>query len=196
METTVVSLYEGWMSVFISLSVKSNPIVSAQIPRTRGIYRCSDSLPGLFADFVEELVVGAEGAQPVDEQFEAWGGVAICGQAAEDSAQLPHHLQLLAVEQQLLVAGAGGVDVDRRVDAPLGELAIQPQLHVAGALELFEDRVVHAAVRLDERGGEDRQRAALFDVARRAEELLRRIQGSGVDAAGQDATARWGGEVV
>ena len=114
----------------------------------------------------------------------------------EHAAQLPHHLQLLAVEQQLLVAGARGVDVDRRVDPPLGELAVEAQLHVAGALELLEDRVVHAAVRLDQRRGEDRQRAALFDVAGRAEELLRRVQRTGVDAAGQDAAARRRGEVV
>ena len=49
----------------------------------------------------------------------------------------------LALEEQLLVAGARRVDVDRRVDAALGELAVEPQLHVAGALELLEDHLVH-----------------------------------------------------
>ena len=42
---------------------------------------------------------------------------------------------------------------------------------------------------LDQRGGEDRERAALLDVAGRAEELLRRVQRAGVDAAGHDAAA-------
>ena len=46
-------------------------------------------------------------------------------EAAEDAAQLPHDLQLLAREEDLLAAGAGGVDVDRREDAPVGELAVE-----------------------------------------------------------------------
>ena len=89
-----------------------------------------------------------------------------------------------------------GVDVDGRVDPTLGQLAVEAQLHVAGALELFEDRVVHAAVGLHEGGGQDRQRASLFDVACSAEELLRRVQRAGVDTAGQDAAACRRGQVV
>ena len=94
------------------------------------------------------------------------------------------------------MAGARRVDVDRRVDAALGELAVVAQLHVARALELLEDRVVHAAVGLDQRRGEDGERATLFDVAGRTEELLRRVQRTGVDTAREDAAARRGGEVV
>jgi len=43
-------------------------------------------------------------------------------------------------------------------------------LAVAGALEFLEDHLVHAAAGVDQRGGNDRQRAAFLDVARRAEE--------------------------
>src|SRR2546422_8366780 len=43
----------------------------------------------------------------------------------------------------------------------------------ASALELFEDHVVHARTGIDERSGDDGQRAAFFDVARRAKETLR-----------------------
>ena len=57
----------------------------------------------------------------------------------------------------------------------VGELAAQPQLHVAGALELLEDHLVHLRAGLDERGGDDRQRAAVLDVAGGAEEPLRRV---------------------
>ena len=150
----------------------------------------------MLGDLVEELGVGAERLEAVDEQFQPGGGVAVGGKAAEHAAQLPHHLQLLAVEQQLLVASARRVDVDRRVDPSLGESPVEPQLHVAGALELLEDRLVHPAVRLDEGRGENRERAALLDVARGAEELLRRVQRTGVDTAGEDPPARRCGEVV
>ena len=56
---------------------------------------------------------------------------------------------------------------------------------IAGALELLEDHFVHAAAGIDQRGRDDGQRAAFLDVARRAEEPLRPLQGVGVDAAGQ-----------
>ena len=54
---------------------------------------------------------------------------------------------------------------------------------VAGALELFEDHFVHARAGVDERGGDDGERAALLDVARRAEEALRTLQRVAVHAA-------------
>ncbi len=88
--------------------------------------------------------------------------------------------------QQLFLAGAGAVDVDGREDAAVDQLAVQVQLHVAGALELLEDHVVHPGAGVDQGGGDDRQRAAFFDVAGRAEEPLRPLQGVGVDAAGED----------
>src|SRR6185437_3615732 len=50
--------------------------------------------------------------------------------------------------------------------------AVEDDLHVAGAFELFEDDLVHAAAGLDQRGGDDGERTALFDVAGRAEEAL------------------------
>src|SRR4029079_8559480 len=63
-------------------------------------------------------------------------------------------------------------------------------------LELLEDDLVHLRARLDERGRDDRERPALFDVAGRTEELLGRVQRSGVDATREDATRRRRGEVV
>ena len=56
---------------------------------------------------------------------------------------------------------------------------------VAGAFEFFVDDVVHPAAGVDQRSSNDRQRAAFFDVASRAEEALGFLQGVGVDAAGQ-----------
>src|SRR3546814_5574765 len=85
-------------------------------------------------------------------------------------------LELGAEEQELLVPSRRGVDVDGRVDPALGEAAIEAQLHVAGALELLEDHLVHAAPGLDESGGEDGEAAALLDVAGGADELLGRVE--------------------
>ena len=107
--------------------------------------------------------------------------------------QLPQHpdlLQDVGLEQQLLAARAGAVDVDRRVDPLLGHAAVEVDLHVAGALELLVDHVVHPRAGVDQRGGDDRERAAFLDVARGAEEALRPLQRVGVDAAGQHLARR------
>jgi hypothetical protein len=77
-----------------------------------------------------------------------------------------------------------------REDALLHQLAIEVDLAVAGALELFEDHLVHARAGVDERGGDDGQRAAFLDVARRAEEALGLVQRVGVDTAGEDLARR------
>jgi hypothetical protein len=66
---------------------------------------------------------------------------------------------------------------------------------VTGALEFFEDHFVHAAAGVDQRGGDDRERTAFLDVARRAEEALRPLERVGVDTAGQHL-ARTGNDRV
>jgi hypothetical protein len=55
-----------------------------------------------------------------------------------------------------------------------------------GALELLEDDLVHPASGVDQRGGDDRQGAALLDVPRRTEETLRFVERVGIDAARQN----------
>ena len=64
--------------------------------------------------------------------------------------------------------------------------AVEHDFQVAGAFELLENHFVHLAAGIDQRRGEDRQRAPFFDLAGRAEELLRLLQGVGIDAAGED----------
>ena len=114
--------------------------------------------------------------------------IACCGvERVQHPAQLDRDRQLVGREQQLFLAGRGLVDVDRREDPLVGDLAVELELGVAGALELLEDHRVAGRAGLDQRGGEDRQRAAVLDVARRAEEPLRRVQRGRVDTAGQDA---------
>src|SRR5438105_4718665 len=58
-------------------------------------------------------------------------------------------------------------------------------LGIAGALELLEEDLVPARVGVDERGGDDGERAALLDVARGAHEALGLVQRVRVDAAGR-----------
>src|SRR5581483_7157959 len=92
--------------------------------------------------------------------------------------------------------GAAAEHVDGGEDAPVRELAVQVQLHVAGALELLVDHVIHAAAGVHEAGGHDREAAALLDVSGGAEEALGRIEGDRIDAAGERAAARRDVEVV
>ena len=114
----------------------------------------------------------------------------------EDATQLPDDLELVGSHEELLLARARGVDVDAGEDALVSELAIELELHVAGALELFEDHLVHARAGLDQRGREDRERSAVLDVAGGAEESLRRIERCGVHATREDATGGGSREVV
>src|SRR5690606_25027158 len=67
---------------------------------------------------------------------------------------------------------------------------------VAGALELLEDHRVTGRAGLHHGGGDDRQRAAVLDVARRAEEPLGRVQRGRVDTTGEDAAGSGRGVVV
>ena len=91
-------------------------------------------------DLAEELGVGGGAPGLVDEQFHGLLGV----QRAERAAQLGDGLVLIGRHQQLVAAGAGRHRVDGREDALFRQLAAEPQLHVAGALELLEQHVVHA----------------------------------------------------
>ena len=144
---------------------------------------------------LEELAVAVGLGEAVED---ALGGVAaaVVGEHADHAAQQDDLAVDLVGVEQLLAAGAGADDVDGREVAPLGQLAVEVQLHVAGALELLVDHLVHARAGVDQAGGDDGQGAALLDVARAAEELLGRVQRDGVDAAGQRASGGGDGQVV
>jgi len=59
-------------------------------------------------------------------------------------------------------------------------------LHVSGALEFLINDLVHSRTGLDERGGNDGQRPALFDVSCSAEESLWPMQGIGINTTGEN----------
>src|SRR5664280_857513 len=130
--------------------------------------------------------------QSVEQKLEAFVGA----DRGEHPPHRPDHLEDRLLQEQLLATGAGALDVDSREDALLGELAVQDELAVAGALELLVDDIVHAGAGVDEARTDDRERAALFDVSRGAEEALGRIEGDRVEAAREGSTGWRQGQVV
>ena len=64
-------------------------------------------------------------------------------EAAQQATQTVDDRQFLRIGDELLAAGAGSVDVDGREQSLVRQLAGQAQLHVAGALELLENHLVH-----------------------------------------------------
>src|SRR5581483_6846124 len=133
----------------------------------------------------EELLVVLRLHQAIHHQLYAVRRANLCQHATHQ----PDLLERLLVKQELLAPGPAANHIDRREDTPIGKLAIQVDLQVARALELFVNHVIHAAAGINEAGGEDRQAAAFLDIARRPEKALRRVECDWVDAAGQRATA-------
>src|SRR3989304_10163811 len=122
--------------------------------------RADRVLFGAFDDRAEEAGVVGRPAQPVQDEFGHGHRV----QLLQALAQHPDLTQLLVGEQQFLTPRPRGLDVDGRERAALLQLTVQVQLHVAGALELFVDHVVHPAARVAQGGGGGSQAGALFDL--------------------------------
>ena len=123
--------------------------------------------------------------------FDSSSSIASTGDSGVSTLRSTHtRLRSSFGMQQFFLPGAALLDVDGREHAAIGQLAIEVDLHVAGALELFEDHFVHARAGVDQRGRDDRQRAAFLDVPGRAEEALRALQGVAVHAARQHLARR------
>src|SRR3989440_6441285 len=130
---------------------------------------------GRLGDLHQELDVRPGLLEPVEQEVQRLLGI----QRVQHLAQLEHDRQLVGREQDLFLTGTGRVDVDRREHPLVGDLPVQLQLGVAGALELLEDHRVTGRAGLHQRGGEDRQRTAVLDVAGGAQEPLRRGERGG-----------------
>src|SRR3989442_5337419 len=118
----------------------------------------------------QKFHVGLRFRQPADQQLHGLDR----REWAQDLAQHPHAAQLIWWQKQFVLTRARALNVDSRKNALIGKAAVKIDFHVAGALELFEDDIVHAAARIDQRGGDDGERAALFHVARSGEEADRK----------------------
>src|SRR6266508_6303364 len=137
-----------------------------------------------FGQRRQELSIGAGLRHTRQHQLSTF----VLTQHAHHPAQRPYLAQVVA-QQQLLTARAAAGDIDRREDALLRELAIQMQLHIAGTFELLVDHIIHTAAGIDQAGGDDRERSAVLDIARGAEETLGRVERHWVDTAGERAPA-------
>src|SRR5215211_7517073 len=143
-------------------------------------------------ELAQELGVRAGLLELLDQELYLLAGV----EGVEDAPDLPDPLGLGRLHEQLLFACRGVLDVDGRVDPAVRHLPVEPELHVARALELLEDDLVHPASRLDERGRQDGQGATVLDVTRGTEELLGRVERCRIDTTGEDPPRSGGGEVV
>ena len=102
-------------------------------------------LNGFFLEVIQEFAVVGSLGQALEDALGRLGRAGrILADEGEHAAEQPDLAQRPLIEEQLLAAGAAARDVDRREDTALGELAVEVQLHVAGALELLVDHVVHA----------------------------------------------------
>src|SRR5690349_7548451 len=163
---------------FIVTSVIRFPCWTGAHTRTRPADATQGSR-GSLVHRVEELLVVLRTPDLVVEEFHRLHRVQLGEELAED----PHPVEHFPGEQQLLFSCAGTGDVHRREHALVHQAPVEVDLHVAGALELLEDDLVHPTAGVDERGADDGEAAAVLDVARRAEELLRPAERIRVDAA-------------
>ena len=105
------------------------------------------------------------------------------GHVGQVVAQDPDAVDIFGIVEQVVAAGGAERHVDGREDAAVGELAVELELEVAGALEFLEDHVVHLGAGLRKGRRQDGERSAAFDVAGGAEEALGLVEGVGVDTA-------------
>src|SRR5208337_4683717 len=135
---------------------------------------------------LEEFLVGLGLVHLVDQEFHRFDRVEL----GQQLAQYPDAIERGARQQQLFLARRGALDVDGRENALFQQTPVQRYLLIAGALELFEDDLVHAAAGIDQRRRDNCQAAAVLGVARGAEKLLGLVQRVGIDAARQDLARR------
>src|SRR5262249_45719541 len=142
-----------------------SPSKRVPVPETEAS-RQSKSREASLTHRVQELLVLHRALDLVVQELHGLHGVQLGEQLAED----PDPVQRLAGQQQLLLAGARAGDIHGREHAAIHQAAVEVDLHVAGALELLEDDLVHPAAGVDQRGPEDGEAPALLDVAGGAEE--------------------------
>src|SRR4051794_27466069 len=97
---------------------------------------------------------------------------------------------LFWIEQEFFFAGARTIHVDRRPNALIDEFTVEVKFHVARALKLLENDIVHARAGIDEGRGENGKASSLFEVSGRPEKALRLVQRVRIDTAGENLTRR------
>src|SRR3984893_19570202 len=108
---------------------------------------------------VEEVPIGLGVLHLVEQELDRREFV----HGMQKLAQNPHLRQLRGLRDELFLARARAVDVDRREGAFLGDAAVQMDFRITGALELFEYDIVHLRTGVHQRGGENGEAYALLD---------------------------------
>src|SRR5882724_11180770 len=110
----------------------------------------------------EEVGVGLRLCEAADQQFHGFHG----RERAQNLPQNPDAAEFIRRKQQLVLTRAGTLNIDRGEHALVRKPPVKVDFHVTGALELFEDDVVHAAAGVNQRRGNNRERSAFLHVAR------------------------------
>src|SRR6516162_258976 len=108
----------------------------------------------------QKLNVAAGFFEFVEDQFHCFDRGNACQRATEND----NFVVFIRVIEEFLFAGAGALDIDRGENASVHQGTVEVDFHVAGAFELFKDDFIHARAGIDERGRNDGERAAFFDV--------------------------------
>ncbi len=131
---------------------------------------CAQRSSAIHGD--QKLLVGIGPAHAVFEELHRFDGIHVRKVLPQD----PDALQQFLVHQQVFSACARGQDVDGRVDAAVGDAAVELQFHIACSLELLEDDLVHLGSGFRQCRSNDAQRATVLDVAGRTKEALGLLQ--------------------
>ena len=106
---------------------------------------------GLAIHRAEELFVGEGVTDAFVYEVHGFEAAHVGHELAEDVHAVERGLVL-----QKVIATRGALDeIDGREEALVGQTAVKLQLHVACALELFENHLVHLRTGVDEGGGDD-----------------------------------------
>src|SRR3546814_3918574 len=105
-----------------------------------GVQTCA--LPILLVHAVEEIFVRLGVLHPVQQVLHGIDG----SHLHENTAKDPHLRKLVLLDEQFFFSSAGFSHVERGEDALVGDLAVKHDFAIAGALELFEDDLIHQAI--------------------------------------------------
>src|SRR3974390_1035053 len=133
----------------------------------------------------EQLVVRFVLLKGGDEGFHGLNRVEV----DHSSAQLADGVDLVLGKEFFLFARAAFGNVDGREQTAIGKLAVENELHVAGAFEFLEDEFIHPGAGVNERGGQNGERTAFFNLSGGGKHLAGNFEGARVHTAGHGAAA-------
>src|ERR1043165_7371693 len=127
------------MTTLSPAMVRSIRMIWPRVTSPAAVKMSAKSNTGLLVHRGEEVLVGLGILHLVEEELHRIDGAHL----HQDPPEHPHLGELAGIDQQLLLAGARLADVERGEDALVGDLAVEHDLRIAGALELLEDDLVH-----------------------------------------------------